>query len=213
MRGPPGGRPLLVIQPLFEEMNRCRRLLAQVTGALAERGIRSWIPDLPGTGDAERVADWDEWISTTLRVHANLGSQHSNNVAILAIRGGCLLTPTTIARYLLSPTSGASLLRDLLRSRAAADREAGLTTRLDSLSADLASGTTLDLAGYAMTSSLASALEAAAIDTSGAHVATVGDGGFPGPLVWRQGEPEDTTELAALIAADVSAWMASCASR
>ncbi len=205
VRGPANGRPLLIVQPLFEEMNRTRRLLALIAADLAAAGIRSWMPDLPGTGDAEDGMDWASWQQSLLRLHANLESQIAEPVAVFAVRGGALLTNVFPRRYVLAPvSSGAALLRDLLRSRAAANRDDG--ERADRL-AELLKTEPIDLAGYRVTPALASHLGEAVLDPGDARIATVGDGGFAGPPVWRQGEPEDARALASAVAADVLRWM------
>lgn len=205
VRGPQGGRPLLIVQPLFEEMNRTRRLLALIAADLAMGGIRSWMPDLPGTGDAEGEMDWAAWQQSLLKFYANLQSQTSENVAVFAVRGGAFLTNGFRQRYLLAPVpSGAALLRDLLRSRAAANRDDG--ERADRL-ADLLKTDAVDLAGYRITPGLAASLGDAALHPADARIATVGEGGFAGPPVWRQGEPEDPRAMASAVAADVFAWM------
>lgn len=207
VRGPQTGPRLLVVQPLFEEMNRSRRLLAQITANLAGMGIGSWMPDLPGTGDASGRMDWAGWQRTLLAFHAKIQSETIEDIAIFAMRGGALLTSEFPRRYLLAPAeSGASLLRNLLRTRAAASQES-VTERVDALAERLESEP-LDLAGYWMTPALAKGLESAALSTKGAHIARIGDGGFVGPPVWQQGEPADATAMAADIATDIAAWLA-----
>lgn len=211
VRGPEIGPGVLLIQPLFEEMNRTRRLLAQITGRLAAAGVRSWMPDLPGTGDALGEMNWADWQHKILSFHTNIESQHSEIVRIIAIRGGSLLANEFPDRYVLSPVmTGAVIIRDLLRTRAMANPDSP-TERVESLAARLKSEP-LDLAGYPISPVMASALERATTDTAGARVVTVGDGGFAGPPVWRQSEPADASLLADDIAADIKSWIASCAS-
>lgn len=211
-RGPQGAPRVLIVQPLFEELNRCRRLLAGIGRGLAEAGVGSIMPDLPGTGDADGEPDWRTWRTAVAALSGRSGANGDAPVFVVSIRGGALLTAPGTPRYLIAPVNGGqSLLRDLLRTRVAGDREAGIVSRMDGLEAALAAGETLDLGGYAVTPALAAALGAASLDSGDARVVTIGDDGFAGPLVWRQGEPDPTDALAAALAADIAAWIASCA--
>src|SRR6185436_14934074 len=49
---------------IAEEMNKCRRMIAEAANALAALGVAALVPDLFGTGDSEgefRDADWETW--------------------------------------------------------------------------------------------------------------------------------------------------------
>lgn len=211
-RGPPAGPGLLILQPLFEEMNRTRRLLALVGAALAAAGIVTWLPDLPGAGDSSishftlaRVAPAAAALAQALE------ADH-----ILAVRGGALLTLGVPARaYLLAPVDGASLWRDMLRARAAADAEAGQPRTVAQLEAASAAGETLELAGYRFPPALARELHAARAPARapGSRNVTLSpsphaDAVLSGPPVWRQSEPEDSSALAHALAQDIAAWIA-----
>ncbi len=50
--GPTNGPVMIVAPPLFEEANRTRAFVVTILRALAERGIASALPDLPGTGES-----------------------------------------------------------------------------------------------------------------------------------------------------------------
>lgn len=210
VRGPDTGPRLLVIQPLFEEMNRTRRLLSQITARLAAQGVGSWMPDLPGTGDASGTMDWASWQQKIRAIHALLQTPDRTNVGVLAVRGGALLSNGFRDRYLLAPVlTGAALLRDLLRTRAMAspDRPSEHAERL----AARLRLEPLELAGYAVGPALAASLNAAATDAQGARVTKVGAGGVAGPPVWRQAEPADASQLADDIACDLATWISTCA--
>ncbi len=211
VRGPDTGPRLLVIQPLFEEMNRTRRLLSQITARLAAQGIGSWMPDLPGTGDASGATDWPSWQEKIRAIHAMLETSGHANVGVLAVRGGALLANGFADRYLLAPAlTGAAVLRDLLRTRAMASPDQPLE-HVERLAARLQLEP-LELAGYAVSPALAAALNAAVTETQGARVIKVGAGGIAGPPVWRQAEPADASQLADGIACDLTAWISTCAS-
>ena len=79
----------IIIQPLFEEANRCRRLLVSVMRGLAANGIGSVLPDLPGTGESRTeisevaFSDWQEALSAFVET--------VEPVIIASLRGGALL--------------------------------------------------------------------------------------------------------------------------
>ncbi len=77
---------ILIVPPLFDEMNRVRRMLIEAMRALAGSGVRTFLPDLPGCN--ESVADLsvqtlDTWQGAVETAAAQLGATH-----IASIRGG-----------------------------------------------------------------------------------------------------------------------------
>jgi len=206
-RGPDGGARLLIIQPLLEEMNRTRRLLAQTGAALATLGVVSWLPDWPGTGDHAEP----DFSVTRARAAAADAARAIGADGVLAVRGGALFVPEGVPALLFAPAEGAAILRDLLRARVAADAASGAGSTMAQLEARLTAGEALDLAGYPMTAALADALRAATVLRSGARVVALnaddGDVRLDGPPVWRQSEPEAAGALAAALACEVAAWL------
>ena len=211
---------MLILPALFEEMNRTRRLCALTGAALARAGVRSWLPDLPGTGDHEagfEAMDWARWraaLDALASVAAAGGAVH-----LLAVRGGALLVdavPGAASLYRLAPpASGMKLLRDLWRARAAADREAGGASSVASLEAGSGAGATIEAAGYSISAPLAADLRRAGPSTPGCPTRTAAtapadgvDVVLPGPPLWRQAEPLDAAPLADALAADWLAWTA-----
>ncbi len=191
--GAADGPQLLVLQPLFEEMNRCRALIATLCRDLATRGIGCWLPDLPGCGESARAlatVGWGDWTGATADARA-LIVQETGSPALgsVAIRGGALLDAPAPRRWRLSPVAGASLVTDLRRS--------GL----------LASG------AYALAEALSGPLCAAEPDGE-ARVARLAGDERPcdvrvdGPMLWRRPEPLSAPDLAALLAEDIDAWAA-----
>jgi pimeloyl-ACP methyl ester carboxylesterase len=188
---------LLILPPLFEELNRTRALLLQTMRALAAAGWRCVLPDLPGTGESEtalEAVEWRHWRDAATAAAAAVGA-----VAALGIRGGALLDDVVPRRWRLSPPTGAALVRDLERT--------GLTGARGG--------------GYAPAPALVEALRAAAAAAGPAagEVRTArlasdpapADVRLEGPPLWRRSEPAGAPALAAAIAADVSAWIGRCA--
>lgn len=225
LRGPSSGPQLLIVPPLFEEMNRTRRLLALVGRALALQGIGSWLPDLPGTGDSARAtagADWTAWRGAVKSVADEIRRRTGAVPHLLAIRGGVLLADAATAKslYRVVPVAnGARLLRELMRARVAADQEAQAGTTVASLEQAFARGEAVQLAGYLVPPALAAALSAAREAPTGLPTRTVaigsGDGDIilDGPLLWRQAEPAPAEELAEPLAQDLRQWIVTCDAR
>jgi alpha-beta hydrolase superfamily lysophospholipase len=191
---------ILIVPPLFEEMNRTRALIVAVMRRLAKRGQGCWLVDLAGTGESERdlagVA-WDDW-----RHDVTLASEHiaaqARRPLIASFRGGALVDGGAKARgwWRFAPADGAALARDMVRS-------------------GLAGG--VEWAGYAPSDALKAALEVAR-PAPAAPLRTVrlatdraeADAKIEGPALWRRSEPGNSTELADAIAADLYRWSHEC---
>ena len=191
--GAADGPQLLVLQPLFEEMNRCRALVAALCRGLAARGLGCWLPDLPGCGESTRAlktVGWSDWTDSASCALALIAHETgAPALGTVAIRGGALLDTPAPRRWRLSPVAGASLVTDLRRS--------GL----------LASG------AYALAEALSTPLRAAEPGDTARIVRLVGDERpcdvrVDGPTLWRRPEPLAAPELAALLAEDIAAWSA-----
>jgi hypothetical protein len=195
--GPADGPALLIVPPLFEEMNRTRALIAGVMRALAARGIGAALPDLSGTGESEtalEAADWARWRHDVMAAAAFVGARH-----VAAVRGGCLLDDAAAgaAHWRFAPVAGASLARDLER-------------------AALAGGG--DYAGYPAPEALRAALKGA-VAAGVAPLRTVrlesdaqpADARVAGPALWRRSEPGTSAALADALAADLAEWSRTCA--
>lgn len=186
---------ILVIEPLFEESNRCRKLIADFMRALDARATGSALVSLPGQGESEellaevRLADWQAAIANT------------PGDGIAAFRGGALLDCAGPSRpvWRFAPESGARVIRDLRR-------------------AGLASENPLAFAGHPLSEPLATALEATVPETP-AMLRTLrlesdpleADRYLAGSPLWRRAEPGSDTELANALAADCADWIRRCA--
>lgn len=200
--------PILILPPLFEEMNRTRAFIAALMRGLAVRGFGCWLPDLPGTGESERIladCSWKDWQEAVRDAFVGVTAASGGPPLVAAIRGGCLLDEVVPAscRWWFAPVEGTSLARDLARSSLVKD---------ESRAADV-----LDFAGYTMSASLFAALEAAR-PTALAPLRTArldsdrgeADLKLPGPALWRRSEPGNAPELAEALAADLATWSREC---
>jgi pimeloyl-ACP methyl ester carboxylesterase len=190
--GPDDGPEILILPPLFEEMNRTRSLLAAIMRLLAGRGFLCTLPDLPGTGESERPLDaigWSDWQDA-----ATLAAKPA---LVASFRGGALLDHGAAApAWRFAPVSGRSLVRDLER-------------------AGLAGGA--PLAGYPVPPSLLDALRhSEPADVSPLRTVRLESDAQPadmrvaGSALWRRSEPANAPDLASALAADLASWGAAC---
>jgi len=224
--GPDSGPVLVAALPLFEEANRTRALVVAVLRALADRGVASVLPDLPGQGDSPvptvdaRLADWRTAFAAATTAAAG------DRVYGFAIRGGTLVdgAAALTARLHLESVAGRQLVRDLLRTRRIAHAAAGQSPVADD---PRAAGPPLLLAGNRLDRSLLTALLDAeptradrvlalfpAADPADRQLAP-GDpiDGEDRPRFrrpWTAAEPFADPALATLLADDIAAWIARC---
>lgn len=195
------GRHVLLVQPLFAELNRTRRLLRDVMRALQRHGIGSSLPDLPGLGESPRPlagVTWSDWLGALAGAAAQV-AEIAAVPHVASVRGGALLDHAVGAQscWRLAPAAGAGLLRDLLRAQAI--------------------GGGAELGGYLLSPALAGPLEAAEPGLA-APLRTVqlggsadrGDALLAGPALWRRSEPGHSAALAEAIAGDIAGWIARC---
>lgn len=185
----------LVIEPLFEEANRCRWLIAEVMRGLDRGGVGSRLADLPGTGESAvdiadvRLADWEAAVAAYAPA------------LIASFRGGALIDGgATQGVWRLSPETGDRIVRDLKR-------------------ATLTSGDSTLYAGHALSPALLGELEGASLPPN-ANIRTVrleteaadADLKIAGSPLWRRAEPGEDPALAAAIVSDLIDWAKQCAS-
>lgn len=214
LRIAPAGAPraaILIVPPLFEEANRTRRTLVLAMRALAARGFAAILPDLPGQNESlVPLVDVDltRWQDAVAEIVAEIDGP----VIVASFRGGALIDheAKAAAWWRLAPVGGASLLRTLMRSRVSADREAGLTSSLESLQAEAKTAPLL-LAGNRLSPAMIAQLgasEAQAVEPL--RSVGLGADGIAGTPLWLRAEPGEDAAMADAIAADIAAWSATC---
>ena len=180
----PGGGArgqVVYVHPFAEEMNKSRRMAALQARALSAAGFDVLQIDLLGCGDSSGDsgdATWAAWVhDVTLACHwlrGRAGAQVPDAAApplwLWGLRSGCLVA-TQAARALAEPcnflfwaptASGKAVLQQFLRLKAAANLADGSGKAvLVGLRSDLAQGKSVEVAGYQLSSALASGLEAA----------------------------------------------------
>ena len=178
------GRAALVVPPFAEEMNKSRRMITELAERLAALGVATVVPDLFGTGDSEGEfcdGDWDVWKQDVSRAAVWSANEGWPVFAVLATRLGCALAAET-SRDLLDRVErtvfwapaldGARFLTQFLRLRVAASMMAdGRGETVGGLRERLRHGETLEVAGYALSPSLADRIDGLRlVERLGPHV-------------------------------------------
>ena len=186
---------IIVIEPFFEEANRCRRLIAEVMRSLDTLGVGSSLADLPGTGESSvdiaevRLADW------------RAAAKNLNPALVASFRGGALIDDVaSLGSWRFAPETGSRIVRDLKRAT------------LTSVDRTL-------YAGHALSEEFLAELETA-MPLPRASLRTVrletdadkADIKFPGSPLWRRAEPGEDSALATALAADLADWARQCVS-
>jgi hypothetical protein len=217
LRIEPAGAPratVLIVPPLFEEANRTRRKLVLAMRALAARGFAATMPDLPGQNEslvALESVDLGLWQEALAEFAADIDGP----LFVASIRGGCLIDHQVKAAgwWRLAPVGGASLLRTLLRARVSADREAGVTSSLESLT-EAAQREPLLLAGNRLSPAMIAGLGSAEVrPIEPLRSVSLGADGIAGTPLWLRAEPSEDGAMAEAIADAIASWGASCGAR
>jgi hypothetical protein len=196
------GHPLqvLMFEPLFEEANRTRRLIASVARVLDADGIGLSICPLPGAGESLvdiATVSFADWRSAAAKIIAEFAP-----TVVASLRGGALIDDAGPAKgwWRFSPETGARIVRDLRRTQMAG--ESGLYAGhhlSDSFLAELEAATPTPV----------SPLRIARLESD----AATSDVTLPGSPLWRRAEPGEDPVLAAAMAEDLADWTRTCAAR
>jgi hypothetical protein len=212
--GPADAPVVALVLPLFEEANRTRALGVAMLRALAEQGVAGVLPDLPGAGESSKrledigLSDWPEALSAAIGGHAH----------VAAMRGGCLIAGNVPARshWYFAPQTGEAAVRELVRARQVAAREAGESFDPANIDRD---GGPLEFAGNRLPRPLLRALAASEPDMASPCrvVRLEADPGSAdlhvvGSPLWRRAEPDNDPALAEALAADLADWVRRCES-
>jgi hypothetical protein len=212
--GPETGPALLILPPLFDEANRVRHLMVETARALAGHGIASLLPDLPGCNESLVPLDRASislWQASLIACTEQLGPVSH----VAAIRGGTLLDGALgdLPRWRLAPVKGGQLLRTMLRTKIASDREAGIASSSDALM-ELARTQGIELAGNSLSPCMIRELDAAApSEGSAVRLARFADdpleaeARIAGAPLWLRAEPAHDPAMAKSIAADLAGWI------
>lgn len=198
VRPPSGGQRLCIYSPpagalrgvilhahaFGEEMNKSRRMCALGARALAAEGFGVLQFDLLGCGDSSGDfgdATWDAWLDDLRFGAAWLSQRQDAPLWLWGHRAGALLVGALLpslpdANLLLwNPVlQGKAVTQQLLRLKAAADWASGDGGRsvLAAAKVELAAGRAVEIAGYTVTPSMASALNAVTLAPASASASS-----------------------------------------
>jgi len=201
---------VVFVQAFAEEMNKSRHLVAQASRALAAQGIGVLLMDLKGCGDSTGLfedASWDDWRSDVhLAAQFMRGRGHAR-LALWGMRLGALLAaqcaaemPTDVTRCVFwQPVlQGETHLAQFLRLRLASAMFSG--TKSDetgkTLRARLAAGEKIEVAGYLLSPSMATAL-------SGLDLASLRP---PCPVSWFEVVADEQRAASPAASRVIAAW-------
>lgn len=225
--GPAEGPVVVAALPLFEEANRVRTFVVTILRLLAERGIASALPDLPGQGESlipiESLPSTDDMGFAYERAVDGFHQQGRKAFGV-AFRSGALLDryAELHGRWHFAPQEAADLLRDLKRIKQAS---LGATRRLgefwqydDEVQVD-APQPPVEIAGNLIAADFLTNLKfELPLDEEDDQLRIVrldidpkpADRHVPGAPLWRRTEPDNDPTLAAVLADDIAEWIRRC---
>ena len=170
-------RGVLFVHPFAEEMNKSRRVASRQARAFASAGWTVLQLDLYGCGDSSgdfSEATWTQWVDDVIDASAWLREKTGCVPALWGLRSGCLVASDAAKRnpeltdliFWQPIHSGAQFLRQFLRVSTASGivAQTGPSSTIEQLRGKLASGETVEIAGYPLSPGLAQGLEAAKLE-------------------------------------------------
>lgn len=168
---------ILVIPPFNEEMNRCRSMVTIQAQDLARHGVGTLVLDLFGTGESDGFygdARWDIWLENIRCARTWLVETKGGCSALLGIRLGVPLAfesisadrqPSAIIAW-QAINDGKQYLTQFMRMRIAGnmDRTDIPKETTGGLRAQLATGRSIEVAGYEIHPEMAAALDMMRLD-------------------------------------------------
>jgi len=221
--GPATGPVIVAALPLFEEANRTRTFLVTILRALAERGIASALPDIPGQGESLvpteslsflRMQEGFEYAAAKIL-------DEGRKVFAAGIRSGCLLDAYALAsgRWHFAPCDGSDLVRELKRIKEASTGQKQGEYWYFSEGAPVDVEPPVEVAGNLILPDLITDIALKTpFDEPGIPRRVVrhetdaraADLKVPGAPLWRRAEPDNDPVLAELLAEDIAAWVRAC---
>ena len=170
---------VLLVPPFAEEMNRSRKMFADLGRRLTCRGYEVALPDLYGTGDSygdfssASLAIWKQDLSNTI---AASRSNKNLPVFVLGLRLGALLAlesaigwPSDVRGILMwNPCiDGKQFMNQFLRLHVASQiiGESGDIASVEDLRAALKQNGNIEIAGYDLSSRIVDEIDCLSIDT------------------------------------------------
>lgn len=163
---------ILYLPPFAEEMNRCRSTVAHQARHFSRLGYATLLLDPYGTGDSQgefNDTSWAVWLDDANNAAEWLRTRTNTDITLWGCRLGALLTANMADQYsnefqrllLWQPVlDGKMFLTQYLRLRVAFLMDNGLPPETtESMRSAMKAGGTVEIAGYALSSQLASDLD------------------------------------------------------
>jgi hypothetical protein len=215
--GAPDAPTVLLIPPFFDEANRMRRTLVQTMRALSGLGIATLLPDLPGQNESLLPTE-ETSLSLWREALAGIANGEAAPLIVASWRGGALIDDAVtgaIGWWRMAPAAGASIVKTMIRTRIAGEKEAGRMVSADDIRGEAAKGA-VELAGNVLSGTMLAELEVAVpVAVAPLRSVTVGsgEGKVAGSALWLRAEPGYDAAMAQAIAADIADWARQCAAR
>ncbi|MFC3214323.1 alpha/beta hydrolase family protein [Novosphingobium panipatense] len=188
---------LLIVPALFEEGNKLRRLTVRVMRNLADAGIDTFLPDLPGCNESlQDLAQQEpaDWLDAAMAAARHFGATHT-----LGIRGGCMFTPRNLPALHYAPVKAETIMRQMYRARVLSAREAGRDETREAL-AEIAMTQGITLSGYSLGADFCRHFGTMAPTPGAARIPQEDIGGSG---LWLRAEPDDSPAQAATLASRI----------
>ena len=212
---------VVYVHPFAEEMNKSRRMAALQARALAQAGYAVLQIDLLGCGDSSGdfgAATWQDWVSDVVQGCHWLRSRsqphgadpsHAPPLWLWGLRAGCLLAAQAAHQlnipchflFWQPPSAGKQLLQQFLRLKVAGDMLGGQSKGvMEGMRQQLASGASVEVAGYMLSAGLASGLEQATLLPPAVHTHQTLR------LEWLEVSTREDTNLSPASAKTIAQW-------
>jgi exosortase A-associated hydrolase 2 len=211
---------LIYLHPFAEEMNKSRRVAAMQSRLLAQHGYAVLQIDLHGCGDSSGDfgdATWQSWVKDVMEANAWLRERCDAPLWLWGLRAGCLLA-TDAAKQLNSPTNflfwqpvtaGKLFLQQFLRLKVAGEMLDGKSKGvMAGLKHSLAGGEAVEIAGYTLSSALASGLEAAELRPVSRPELVSAAAPVPSQVIWFELSTRAEATLAPVSIQRIEQWQA-----
>jgi hypothetical protein len=128
-------------------------------------------------------------------------ARHFAATHVLGIRGGCLFTPQSLPCWHYAPAKGAGMLRQMVRARILASREAGREETREELM-EIAASRGIELAGHRLGAEFVTEFETL-IPAGNERAIEIGQDLIGGAGLWLRAEPGESDDQADALAAVV----------
>jgi hypothetical protein len=147
-------------------------------------------------------------------VLAAVAAREAVPVLVASWRGGALIDDAVadaIGWWRMAPVAGAGIVKAMIRTRIAGDKESGRQSGAEAIRASAAQGP-VELAGNFLSAAMLDALDAT-IPAPVEPLRLVAPADLGGSALWLRAEPGEDAAMAQAMAADIHAWAATCAAR